>query len=215
MIDLINSDYRIYSSQDLTEGPALLKQRSELLASFPKLLVRSDLHKLLDHLGIDGLGVEIGVCFGEYSNYLLNYTKLKTLFSVDPWEQEYEHRHSNDEQDRFYKQAVILLQRYGDRSKIIRRSSAKAVTLFQDRIFDFVYIDANHAYDFVSQDMRLWWPKLKIGGLFAGHDYSPEIQQRAGNGGVIRAVDEFVQLHSLKLNLTEERFATWYFLRDV
>lgn len=211
---MIDSDFRVYPSQDLADGPGLLHQRSELLASFPKLLVRSDLHTLLAHLGIDGLGVEVGVKFGEYSDYLLAFTKLKTLFSVDPWEQDFDHRHSNDEQERFYKQTAILLQKYGDRSKIIRRSSAKAATLFQDRVFDFVYIDANHAYDFVSQDMRLWWPKLKIGGMLAGHDYSPEIQQRAGNGGVIRAVDEFVQLHSLKLRLTEERFPTWYFLRD-
>jgi beta-1,4-mannosyl-glycoprotein beta-1,4-N-acetylglucosaminyltransferase len=41
---------------------------------------------------------------------------------------------------------------------------------FSDGYFDFVFIDADHAYESVLQDIQDWWPKVKRGGLLAGHD---------------------------------------------
>ncbi|MGH9347043.1 MAG: class I SAM-dependent methyltransferase [Vicinamibacterales bacterium] len=48
---------------------------------------------------------------------------------------------------------------------------------------DAVFIDAGHELDEVLADIAAWAPKLKPGGLFAGHDYAPEWP------GVIEAVD--------------------------
>jgi hypothetical protein len=50
---------------------------------------------------------------------------------------------------------------------------------------DFIFIDANHGYEFVKEDSNAWWPKLKIGGLMCGDDY-----QNKPTHGVIQAVDE-------------------------
>jgi len=37
--------------------------------------------------------------------------------------------------------------------------------------FDFIYVDARHDFKGVTLDLELYWPKLKVGGIIAGHDY--------------------------------------------
>lgn len=56
---------------------------------------------------------------------------------------------------------------------------------------DFVYIDGCHAYEVVLDDLKLYYPKVKIGGLVAGHDY--------GNPGtgVKHALEEFCEMHGI------------------
>jgi predicted O-methyltransferase YrrM len=51
-------------------------------------------------------------------------------------------------------------------------------------IFDYVMLDADHAYESISRDIAAWWPKVRPGGILAGHDYSAEFP------GVLQAVTE-------------------------
>jgi hypothetical protein len=62
--------------------------------------------------------------------------------------------------------------------------------------FDFIYIDANHSYEEVREDLRLWFPKVKLGGIIGGHDYG-----FSAFPGVKQAVDEFCAKHRVKLNV--------------
>lgn len=55
---------------------------------------------------------------------------------------------------------------------------------FEDGSIDFCFIDANHTYEFVSKDIAAYLPKMKKGGVIAGHDYNSQ------HPGVIQAVDE-------------------------
>lgn len=64
----------------------------------------------------------------------------------------------------------------------LKMDSVTASTRFQDNSLDFVFIDANHHYEFVKKDIEAWYPKVKPGGTIAGHDYIREVKQ---------AVDEF------------------------
>lgn len=48
--------------------------------------------------------------------------------------------------------------------------SVAAAAAFPDRSFDCVYIDGSHDFDSVVADLRAWLPKIKSGGLLAGHD---------------------------------------------
>ncbi len=66
-----------------------------------------------------------------------------------------------------------------------RCASLDAASEFSDGSLDFVFIDACHSFEAVEQDLAAWWPKLRPGGLFAGHDY-------AYFPGVRAAVDAFV-----------------------
>ena len=85
--------------------------------------------------------------------------------------------------------------------QIVRKYTTEAVKDFPDEFFDFIFIDANHTYEGISQDLVDWWPKVKPGGVFSGHDYLVT-RKKARNGtiikfGVVRAVDEFVAKNNL------------------
>jgi predicted O-methyltransferase YrrM len=68
--------------------------------------------------------------------------------------------------------------------RLVRCESTRASWLFADGAVDVVFVDADHSYDGVRADVATWLPKLKPGGLLAGHDYSPDWP------GCMQAVDE-------------------------
>ena len=67
---------------------------------------------------------------------------------------------------------------------VITGDSTKVHTQFENGFFDFIFIDANHAYDFTKADIENYWPKLKINGLMTGHDYCKSWP------GVVKSVNE-------------------------
>jgi hypothetical protein len=58
---------------------------------------------------------------------------------------------------------------------IIVDFTVSAAKMFEDEYFDFVYVDANHTYDGVTADLEAWYPKVRKGGMIAGHDYFNKI----------------------------------------
>lgn len=72
---------------------------------------------------------------------------------------------------------------------VIQGDSVKAATMFRDHSVDFVFIDANHAYDHVKADIKAWLPKIASTGMIAGHDYTEP------SCGVKQAVDEIFGNH--------------------
>jgi hypothetical protein len=129
------------------------------------------------------------------------------------------------------------IEGYEDRGIMVRASSKKASEMFEDESLDFIFIDANHAYDFVVEDINLWFPKLKKGGVFSGHDYilmdwynDPNFLENKkdkyiytftldgtpfynGIFGVNPAVDEFCEKMGYTVNHTGEWFSTWWFIK--
>lgn len=53
----------------------------------------------------------------------------------------------------------------------IRKDSSTAASDYADGSLDFVFIDADHTYEGVKKDLIAWYPKVKKGGIFSGHDY--------------------------------------------
>jgi hypothetical protein len=72
-----------------------------------------------------------------------------------------------------------------ERCYLVRCNSALAARLFDDGGVDFVFIDADHSYEAVKADLAAWLPKVRTGGLIAGHDHSDLYYP-----GVVRAVRE-------------------------
>jgi predicted O-methyltransferase YrrM len=64
--------------------------------------------------------------------------------------------------------------------------------MYKDRSLDFVFIDGSHEYEDVKEDIYHWYPKVKKGGIIAGHDYTTY-------AGVKEAVDEFFNLEEIKV----------------
>lgn len=62
--------------------------------------------------------------------------------------------------------------------------------LFADESVDFVFIDGCHEVESVRRDIADWYPKVKVGGIIAGHDY--QLNAHHQWPGVPQAVHEFL-----------------------
>ena len=86
---------------------------------------------------------------------------------------------------------------------VLREGSPDAASRFAEGSLDFVFIDGNHLYESVCADLFAWWPKIRRGGLFMGHD-SGVNRDATGQWGVRRAVDEFVDRVGRELSLGDD-----------
>ena len=75
-------------------------------------------------------------------------------------------------------------EHFPGRVDIRQQHTVEAAKAIDDQSLDFVFIDADHSYEGCIADIRAWGPKVKFGGLIAGHDYNDKWP------GVIRAVNE-------------------------
>jgi hypothetical protein len=141
-------------------------------------------------------GAEIGVAKGKHALTLLKTLSIKNLKLVDP----YDTYMNDDEKVIFppenYKIAKKRLLTYEHKGIItfIKDTSFNAIKKVDDNSLDFVYIDAAHDYKNVKQDISIWFPKVKTGGVLGGHDMS------ANYIGLCRAVIEFVYENNLPIN---------------
>ena len=136
--------------------------------------------------------VEVGSWKGKSAAYLaveiINSNKNISLDCVDTWMGSNEDPHVND----FYVKSNTLYELFIENTSSlssvinpIRMDSVSASKKYEDNSLDFVFIDANHEYDYVKKDIEAWFPKVKVGGIIAGHDY------KYGWTDVDKAVDEF------------------------
>jgi predicted O-methyltransferase YrrM len=154
-------------------------------------------------------GAEIGVYVGYYSRLLLDAIPNLNLLCVDSWATETWRK-------RAYPLAVETLSYYPNVT-IIRGKSIDVAKTIEDESLDFVFIDADHSYKSVKDDLLAWTPKVRPGGIVSGHDYYESHSKKLG---VIRAVNEYVKEHGYVLQLTEwdkenpvrdDRQPSWYF----
>lgn len=140
-----------------------------------RITKRTQLPELINKLNLK-TGVEVGVETGRFSEHLLKNSNLEVLYSIDAWSTDFETTKSfrtkrwKDEVDELYKEAITRLQPFNSRSVIVKDISSNAVKQFKDGSLDFIYLDASHLFSGFAFDLINWWPKLKEGGLFAGHD---------------------------------------------
>lgn len=135
-------------------------------------------------------GAEIGVWEGSYAEHLCQTIPGLTLTCVDPWRpmKDY-HERKNDAArlERAYQITQERLKSYD--CTFLRMTSLEAVQRIPDGSLDFVYIDGNHSKASVLADLRAWSPKVRSGGIVAGHDYRSD--DRKAFIEVKDAVDQF------------------------
>lgn len=117
------------------------------------------------------VGAEIGVEEGVYSEVLLRSNPRLHLYSIDAWEVygNYRDHMKQSEMDDIYKRAVDRLKPYS--CTVLKGYSVDMAKQFDDNSLDFVYLDANHEFVHVVNDIAAWEPKVKVGGIISGHDY--------------------------------------------
>lgn len=132
--------------------------------------------------------VEIGSWKGKSTAYMAveiaNSNKKIQFDCVDTWHGSPEHGDVYKDNDNLYHLFLDNMSTLTDYYKPIRMRSDEAYKIYPDNSLDFVFIDANHSYESVKEDIINWLPKVKTGGVLAGHDYT------IYHPGVVRAVDE-------------------------
>jgi hypothetical protein len=162
-------------------------------------------------------GVEVGTEQGRFAEEICKHNPGVNLFCVDPYQayDRYEQHQTQERLDRFYGEAQTRLAPYG--VTFINFPSLEAAKTFEDGRLDFVFIDANHAYEFVKADIEAWAPKVRAGGMVCGHDYKHEGQERKPLPfGVIQAVNEYTAAHGIApwFVLKGDRCPTWAWVKS-
>jgi hypothetical protein len=178
---------------------------------------RDQIPDTLNRRGLTGIGVEVGVKQGRYSEFLLRHWQGAKLISVDSWRESSDGAYVDNanvpqpEQEAFYEEARRRLGPFGERSEIWRTTSLEAARRIGDGELDFVYLDARHDEHSVLEDLEAWYPKLRPGGVFAGHDYL-DGHVRGTEFGVRRAVDAFFDPRKVAVYATQGRppWIEWY-----
>lgn len=135
--------------------------------------------------------VEVGVWKGRSASFMaveiINSCKSIKFDCVDTWEGSAEHLDESKnsyepllkEKDGLYNEYLRNIEPVKHIINSIRMTSVEASKLYQDESLDFVFIDAAHDTESVKEDILHWLPKVKKGGILAGHDYSwsSEVQE--------------------------------------
>lgn len=142
-------------------------------------------------------GAEIGVWKGAYSATFCVAAPAMHLLCVDPWARYDGWDDGKNSSDAAVEAAYQLARQNlsGHNATIVRTRSEDAAKDVPDGSLDFVYIDGNHQEAPVLADLTCWVPKVRSGGIVAGHDYrifadKPYIQ-------VVPAVNAFTQAHGI------------------
>jgi hypothetical protein len=165
--------------------------------------------------GLTGRGVEVGVQRAIFSEVILARSQLAELVLVDPW-REFDDTYRDisnvgqAEHDEALAEARERLRRFGPRASFWRMTSLEAANRTTDATLDFVYLDARHDYASLMEDLRAWSPKVRAGGVIAGHDYI-DGELEAGVFGVRSAVNEFFAASGLHVYDTyqERPWSSW------
>lgn len=157
-------------------------------------LKREGLYDIFNELGYR-VGAEIGVYRGENAVQICKRMPQCYLWGIDFYEG-YSRKRTNRTQSMFLRQAKRNLKEHIELGKFrfLKKESIVASTKFKDEYFDFVYIDANHNFDFVMRDIIEWSKKVRRGGIVSGHDYYRHEKMR----GVVIAVNSYVKAHGIK-----------------
>ena len=173
-----------------------------------KGIERPEMYKLFAELGFT-VGLETGIEKGKNATVMYNNIPNLKLYGLDSYKQHpqasyvfhADRRNWNTEAINGWKDQCI--ERMKGRNYVaIEKFTEDAIHDIEDNSLDFVYLDADHSYDFTMQDIILWGRKLRKGGIMSGHDYFYEKGKRREK--VKQAVDDYTNVHGIKFYITDE-----------
>lgn len=160
---------------------------------------RTDLNKLLPD---NPVTAEIGVAEGLFSEHILKNWKPLLHVMVDLWEHipsaTGDGNFPKDWHDNNYKEVLERVKPFGETVEIHRGLSWRMSQHVPNESLDLVYLDAGHYYDAVMKDLEAWYPRVKKGGIVAGHDYANKDYK------VFEAVQDFIKEKNIEVHLIAE-----------
>ncbi len=142
--------------------------------------------EMVNHFPSNSHFVELGSFFGCSTIYMaveiINSGKQIKFDSIDKWDFNW---NLDNVSVNVYEEYLKNIEPIKHIINPIRGFSKEIVKNYEDSSLDFIFIDADHEYEGIKNDITWWYPKLKQNGIIAGHDYIEAFP------GVIKAVDEF------------------------
>ena len=158
----------------------------------------------------DLVGAEIGVYAGDHAQEMFKKLDIKKLYLIDPYElyPAYAGHRLGTRGWRslpgvmMYAKKILKEKGYAERIVWLIMMANEAVNKVNEPL-DFVYIDGNHDYGFVMDDITNWAPKVKEGGLVGGHDYGPS------RYGVYEAVNDYCSKNNIEFQVEGGEWMFW------
>jgi hypothetical protein len=164
---------------------------------------------IIASMGDNVVGLELGVARAETTYYLLeNCPNIKMYFCVDPWlpYMDWNGMITNQLIADMKLAALTNLSHFPDRVIVVQENSADAEKGVPDDTLDFIFIDGDHSFEAAYFDITTYWPKVKKGGLFAGHD--------AGMRTVDDALAKFRQENNITTPIRFCENQCWYWVKE-
>jgi len=165
------------------------------------------------HIKKNGVGAELGVLKGTFTNVLLHRLQPKELHLIDPWymlsaEWDWKMDYPStidalrDILKRFKKEIE-------DRKVFVHvRDDVQALREFPDHYFDWVYLDSSHRYDHTVAELEVLRHKVKPDGIISGDDWRAD--ESHIHHGVYKAVNEFIAEHGYEIVHVEVESGQWF-----
>ena len=133
------------------------------------------------------VGAEIGISSGLNTFEVLSeWKEITKLYCIDSYPVYADFKQPVAQLSLLFCAIGIMIKE--PRANLIVEDSVIASKDFEDGCLDFVYIDANHSYDFVKKDILAWMPKVKKGGIIGGHDLDWKDTENGHEQSVLKAV---------------------------
>jgi hypothetical protein len=146
--------------------------------------------------------LEVGCAFGFHTKQVISNTEIESYTMVDPYVPYANDVFSDSVQnvyndgtmnlsnfDQFLHLVMEELSEYKEKITHIRKPSIEAAKEVENESLDAIFVDGDHSYSAVKEDLSVWWPKLRVGGTLCGDDY--------WMSDVARAVHEFASENGL------------------
>lgn len=161
---------------------------------------------ILEQLNKNSVIAEVGVWKGDFSKKILDICNPNLLILLDSWTYNDQVRGCAPQVDgkdplnqKFFDQAKQeTYNRFENEKKvfILDQNSSDASLNYNDYYFDYIYLDAEHSYQAVSNDLELWYPKLKNNGILFGDDYY--WREKNNSLSLHKAYQDFISKNRIK-----------------
>lgn len=165
--------------------------------------------------------VEVGVAFGGHAEFMLEHSDLPSYIGIDPYLYNYDLRDDFTNTIAKYSEGKpqenfdalfhwvkdVRLAPFAERVQMIRDFSITAAMNFEDNSLDCIFLDGDQTYMGVLQDLTVWYPKLKKGGVLLGDDYWSK--------PVAKAVQHFFasKHRSFHIHRSRASYPIYYFIK--
>jgi len=168
---------------------------------------RTHLYSLYHTLGYTK-GAEIGVRWGKNAIDMCEAIPSLDLIAIDPWcdYSDVDKILTDEKHERMFKKAQTVLAPYN--ITFMRMKSMDAVVHVQPESLDFIYIDGNHCFDYIMEDLIEWTRKVRKDGMISGHDFCHYRKQQ-----VVEAVQVYTTAHQYEIDeifLTDEQAPSFF-----